>query len=89
MQRHGVGPLGYGVGGPEINLDSSEDKTYVALEHRARKDEKMESEVDSHIWLEDGDHPTSSHRPKSCCSGDCSILFTSFGMYYCLDGRII
>ena len=65
MQRHGACPLRYGAVGPGINLDSSEDETYVSLEHAVSKDEEMESEVDAHIWLEDVEHPTSSRTPRS------------------------
>ena len=49
MQRHGASPLGYGSPGPMINLESLKDKTYVALEKPASKDEEMESEADAHI----------------------------------------
>ena len=65
MQRHGTSPLGYGATGPMINLESSKDETYVALEQLARKDKEMESEVDAHIWLEDVEHPSTSRRPRS------------------------
>ena len=65
MQGHGVGPSSYGAAGPTINLDSSEDETYVALEKLISKDEDLESEVDAHIWLEDVEHPTSLRTPRS------------------------
>ena len=65
MQGHGAGPLSYGAAGPTINLDSSKNQTYVALEKPMSKDEDLESEVDAHIWLEDVEHPTSSRTPIS------------------------
>ena len=67
MQGHGAGPLSYGAAGPTINLDSSENKTYVGLEKPMSEDEDLESEVDAHIWLEDVEHPTSLRTPRSRC----------------------
>ena len=65
MQGHGAGPLSYGAAGPTMNLDSSEDETYVASKKPTSKDEDLESEVDAHIWLEDVEHLTSSRTPRS------------------------
>ena len=45
MQGHGAGPLSYGAVSPTINLDSSEDETYVASEKPMSKDEELESEI--------------------------------------------
>ena len=66
MQRSSASCLSYNVVGPEIELESLEDLTYVALKQAPSEDEEMESKVDAHIWLEDVEHPTSSRRPRSC-----------------------
>ena len=66
MQGHGAAPLSYGAVGPTINLDSSKEETYVALEKPLSEDKELESEVDAHISLEDVEHPATTPRtPRS------------------------
>ena len=67
MQGLGAGLSSSGAATPTINLESSEDETYVALERPMSEDEDLESEVDAHIWLEDVEHPTSLRTSRSRC----------------------
>ena len=55
------------VGAPHPNVEmetKEEDETYVPSEEKESEDEVLESEMDQDIWLQDVEHPTSSHRPK-------------------------